>query len=580
MEEETLKNFEESAPTVSDGALAVIRRELESYRGKYHDLLSETKRLEQELAAARKSAEQANRDKSEFLANMSHELRTPLNAITGLTRMLAEMNPDREAAKHLSMILTSADSLRRLIDHILDYARIEADTLDLDTEPFDLGDLLDRCRTAFSEKARRKGLDLRFRREDDLPGDFLGDAERIGQILSNLIENALTFTEQGGVTVVIRLMNARETSAQLAVSVADTGIGISEDRLEDLFESFKQLDGSYSRKYPGTGLGLAISKRLVEMMGGKIWVESEVGRGSTFHFSLVLDRPPGPRAPAGPDALTDPGRAEPEAGRAGPPSPRRYRILVAEDNPLNQEFLSYFLKKGGHEVTTVDDGASALAALEAERFDLVLMDIHMPGMDGVEATRRIRDGIGGGKVDPDIPIIALTAYAMKGDRDRFLDAGMDEYVAKPVDIDAVQAVMDRMVHGSGGSVGGPPRRDRFKEIDGLFETFKEDERILGRMVRGFLAEAPPLLRDLRAGYEAGDLGAAADAAHAMANLAVAVRALGLVNLSRDFECAARGGEVEEGRRLYGELLVEVEAVTSHVAALPLPEAAGEEHHEG
>ena len=391
-------------------------------------------------------ATEASQAKSEFLANMSHEIRTPMSGVIGSTKLLYQTEMNGEQREYVDTIHKSGDTLLTLIDDILDLSRIEAQKLPIDNVDFDLRAILNELADAYLKSAQEKGIEFSHTIDQEVPKWLRGDPVRLNQILTNLTSNAIKFTHDGSVNLEVSLISLHQDQAKIQFSVADTGIGIPQDEQETLFDLFTQVDATSTRKYGGTGLGLNISKRLAQVMGGDIAVQSAKGEGSTFSFTVICQVPQPEDQENHKSTLTKKDTPPPTSQYTLPKikleTSNAPRILLAEDNKTNQMVTQKLLEIIGFQSDAVYNGHEALTVLTKKDYDLVLMDCQMPEMDGYEATARIRDPNSSVKRH-DIPIIALTAHAMQGDREKCLDAGMDDYLSKPVDMHQLAETLNK-----------------------------------------------------------------------------------------------------------------------------------------
>ncbi len=518
------------------------------------DLIRQIGSTTAELAVTNRRIEDAHRLKEEFLANVSHELRTPLSAIVGMSQLAVDAATEPERRRYLDMLRVASDGLATIINDILDFSRIEAGRFLLAPAPFLLHDVLNAVVDTVRLPADAKQLDLRWSVDPEVPDHLVGDAARLRQILLNLASNAVKFTERGAVGLEVVLVERTADAATIEVAVKDTGIGIPPDKQQAIFEAFVQADGSTTRRYGGAGLGLSISSRLAELMGGEIGVESEEGAGSTFRFKVSFGLAPagGSTQPAPPDAVP----ARRDAALAG-------RILVADDNAIQREMVLHLLGRCGYDVTAVESGAGALAALDHGEFDLILVDLQMPEMDGFQtaAAIRRREASGGRRV----PIVAVTASALKSDRDRCLEVGIDDYVSKPMSKDQlVTMVAAHMTNAPAPAQTPWQPTDRAAYLRAL----GDDHDLARRLVAIFVEQAPSLLEAIRAAAAAGDAHALSQASHRLKGAMGNFPAIAAQDLATRLENAALAGHVQTARVILPSLEREMARMLRALPDLP------------
>jgi two-component system, sensor histidine kinase len=523
-------------------ALAASQEEIRQYQ----ELLEERIRQRtQELEQAMHGALAASQAKSEFLANISHELRTPMNGLLGMLDLVLDSPVNGEQREQVEIAQRCAYSLLDLLNDILDLSKIEAGRVILEKVPFDMRAVAEDCVRAQGAKAAQKGVELRFEYAGDVT-NVTGDPLRLRQIVANLLSNAIKFTEKGWVTVRQSVSPAGDGKLNMVLDVADTGAGIPPDKVPLIFEKFTQADSSISRRYGGTGLGLAITKRLVELQGGQIRVESRVGQGSKFTVEIPFEA-----APAAARLVEQRQEQAPAA-----PAARHARLLLVEDNAVNQRVVLAMLRKKDYKIDVANNGQEALEKLEraAEPYNLILMDVQMPVLDGLETTRAIRR-------NPDwndLPVIAMTAHAMIGDRERCLQAGMNAYISKPVQQAGLIAVIEQYL-ASGARQSTAPQASGVERIL-TDKVMPQDRALVGEMLRLFMEVAPERLEKLETAAARGDAATLAAEAKRIGAAAQHIASASLGQLARSMGDAA-------GRGDFGAVKADVEALRREIRSL-------------
>lgn len=519
--------------------------------------------MEQELKQAIKSAEAANEAKSSFLATVSHELRTPMNGIMGLTDILLNSKINEEQRDYLSLIKESASSLLSVLNDLLDYAKIEARILDLREGLFNLKESLQSTIQAHANLAKRKGLFLECNIDSDVPLSLKGDSGRLSQILNNLVSNAIKFTEYGGVVVEVFRHNdfseheILEQKVELEFCVYDTGVGIPQAKADKIFESFTQAENYMTRNKGGVGLGLTISTKLISMLGGNIWLETDPGEGSVFYFTAEFT-----------PSENDKKKLSNSISTRVSKFSKNYHILLADDNMITRRVVETFLAKMGCQLEIVENGVEALDMLEKDSFDLVIMDVQMPEMDGFEATRIIRSGRRVG-IDRNIPVLALTSHAMKGDRERCLDVGMSGYLAKPVSAGSLMSGIMSVLDSPNQTTGSHNLTSKVSipilDFEGVLGRFEGNEGLVREVFGHFMRTIPGHVSKLDEFCERCDVDAMIEQAGIIRGMALDVGASQMSRTTNEIEKTVRTSDLSAIKLTVSKLKKQADEAISAMA---------------